>query len=118
MALGELHLVGNAHSEAVGLFVSICRTYFDAEQNGSPPGTRLRQTVYRPDNPPGERGELYLFELEMASMVKVTRIPRDSETGVSYIPTPDLDGATTVVEPTEEAYAVIKPMLEKDRKNR
>jgi len=50
--------------------------------------------------------------------VKVTRIPRDSETGVSYIPTPDLDGATTVVEPTEEAYAVIKPMLEKDRKNR
>lgn len=115
MAFGELHLTDNARREALGLFVSVCRTYFNAEISGSPPGARSRQTVYPAHNPPGERGELYLYELERARMVKVVRIPRDPEDGAAYIPTPDSDGATTVVEPTEEAYAIIKPVLERRR---
>lgn len=112
MSLGELNLKGADHRNAVSLFVSVCRRRHEAElyrldpekyirehttQSGLPPETPISQTIFPPYNPPSERGEIYLFELEKADLVRVQQQKSDPASGYT--------GTTIVVEPTEEAYA-------------
>jgi len=93
----ELNLEGQQHREAVELLVSICKRYQQGNQ----------RTIYPTYNPPGERGEIYLYELEQAGLVRVQYHPADPAVGET--------GTTTIVEPTEKAYTAFQKALEKVR---
>lgn len=113
--VGELGLKGKEHREAVELFVAICERYANGEEigrtrEGLP--IKQRQTVYLPYNPPSERGEIYLSELERAGLIRVQYEQGDPALGSSH------DGTTVIAEPTKEGLAMFEYLLEQaGRKN-